>query len=255
MPAPVTPIVSATTPSPDPRVGLSPGQWDAGQAAWNLKLVSTTPPSEKFLGVTNSDLGLYRQIHHPGQLQRLPGLRHLESFEAGPGADLCVPGVAERRVGLQEPAVRVGRRADRPRRLRHSGRSRTGEQGSSARNPDLRHRGHRQPEVRDQRADLPRLPHPYRGHRPARQVQHLHLCVRFVPGAIGGRAPRLCRWPDRRSEHRAVPARGDSGAARRPAEGGDRQLTPHLQRAGSAAPPGRGGPRRRGPGDRQRRAR
>jgi hypothetical protein len=37
-------------------VGLSPGQWDAGQAAWNLKLVSTTPPSEKFLGVTNSDL-------------------------------------------------------------------------------------------------------------------------------------------------------------------------------------------------------
>ena len=56
MPAPVTPIVSATAPSPDPRVGLSPGQWDAGQAAWNLKLVSTTPPSEKFLGVTNSDL-------------------------------------------------------------------------------------------------------------------------------------------------------------------------------------------------------
>src|SRR5262245_32449691 len=56
MPAPVTPTVSATTPSPDPRVGLSPGRWDAGQAAWNLRLVSTTPPSEKFLGVTNSDL-------------------------------------------------------------------------------------------------------------------------------------------------------------------------------------------------------
>jgi hypothetical protein len=56
MPPPVTPIVSATTPSPDPRVGLSPGRWDAGQAAWNLKLVSTTPPSERFLGVTNSDL-------------------------------------------------------------------------------------------------------------------------------------------------------------------------------------------------------
>src|SRR5687767_5475655 len=56
MPAPVTPIVSAIAPSPDPRVGLSPGRWDAGQAAWNLTLVSTTPPSEKFLGVTNSDL-------------------------------------------------------------------------------------------------------------------------------------------------------------------------------------------------------
>ena len=56
MPAPVTPIVSATTPSPDPRVGLAPGRWDAAQAAWNMRLVSTTPPNEKFLGMTNSDL-------------------------------------------------------------------------------------------------------------------------------------------------------------------------------------------------------
>ena len=56
MPAPVTPIVSMTAPSPDPRVGLSAGRWDAGQAAWNLRLVSTTPPSPAFLGVTNSDL-------------------------------------------------------------------------------------------------------------------------------------------------------------------------------------------------------
>jgi hypothetical protein len=56
MPAPVTPIVSATAPSPDPRVGLAPGRWDAAQAAWNMRLVSTTPPNEKFLGVTNSDL-------------------------------------------------------------------------------------------------------------------------------------------------------------------------------------------------------
>lgn len=56
MPAPVTPIVSATAPSPDPRVGLSAGRWDAAQAAWNVRLVSTTPPAPKFLGVTNSDL-------------------------------------------------------------------------------------------------------------------------------------------------------------------------------------------------------
>ena len=56
MPPPVKPIVSATVPSPDPRVGLAPGRWDAAQAAWNVRLVSTTPPSPKFLGVTNSDL-------------------------------------------------------------------------------------------------------------------------------------------------------------------------------------------------------
>ncbi len=56
MPEPVKPIVSATPPSPDPRVGLSAGRWDAAQAAWNIRLVSTTPPDAKFLGVTNSDL-------------------------------------------------------------------------------------------------------------------------------------------------------------------------------------------------------
>jgi hypothetical protein len=48
--------VAAAAPKPDPRVGLHPGLTDAGQAAWNLKLVSNTPPSERFVGVTNSDL-------------------------------------------------------------------------------------------------------------------------------------------------------------------------------------------------------
>ncbi len=56
MPPPVTPIVSATAPSPDPRVGLKPGRWDAGQAAWNMRMLSTTPPKGKTLGATHSDL-------------------------------------------------------------------------------------------------------------------------------------------------------------------------------------------------------
>src|SRR5438105_3410329 len=38
MPAPVTPIVSMTAPSPDPRVGLKAGRWDAAQAAWNMRM-------------------------------------------------------------------------------------------------------------------------------------------------------------------------------------------------------------------------
>jgi LVIVD repeat-containing protein len=56
MPAPVAPIISATIPSPDPRIGLKAGMWDAGQAAWNLKMISTTPPSKDSLGATHSDL-------------------------------------------------------------------------------------------------------------------------------------------------------------------------------------------------------
>src|SRR6187397_146888 len=56
MPKPVEPIVSATAPNPDPRVGLKPGRWDAGQAAWNMRMLSTTPPTSKVLGATHSDL-------------------------------------------------------------------------------------------------------------------------------------------------------------------------------------------------------
>ena len=46
----------AAAPSPDPRVGLRAGLFDAASALWNLKLLSTTPPPEKFVGSTNSDL-------------------------------------------------------------------------------------------------------------------------------------------------------------------------------------------------------
>jgi hypothetical protein len=57
--------MSASPPSPDPRVGLRPGRRDsatarilerAGEASWNVRLISNTPPSEKFVGSTNSDL-------------------------------------------------------------------------------------------------------------------------------------------------------------------------------------------------------
>jgi hypothetical protein len=56
MPKPVTPIVSATAPTPDPRPNLKAGRWDAEQAAWNMRLLSTSPPQGKSLGATHSDL-------------------------------------------------------------------------------------------------------------------------------------------------------------------------------------------------------
>ncbi len=46
----------APAPSPDARVGLKAGLWDAGEAGWNVKLVSTTRPTEKFATDMNSDL-------------------------------------------------------------------------------------------------------------------------------------------------------------------------------------------------------
>ncbi|HEV8410062.1 MAG TPA: hypothetical protein VGQ30_06115, partial [Gemmatimonadaceae bacterium] len=51
------PIIAA--PSPDPRVGLKAGLQDAGEAIWNLKKISHTPPPKDFAGITNSDLAFY----------------------------------------------------------------------------------------------------------------------------------------------------------------------------------------------------
>jgi len=42
--------------TPDPRIGLKAGLMDAGEASWNLRVLSETPPTEKFLGSTNSDM-------------------------------------------------------------------------------------------------------------------------------------------------------------------------------------------------------
>jgi len=45
-----------TAPSPDPRVGLKAGLYDAAEATWNLRVVSQTHPPKSFEGITNSDL-------------------------------------------------------------------------------------------------------------------------------------------------------------------------------------------------------
>jgi hypothetical protein len=50
------PRLAKVRPSPDPRVGLKAGLFDAAKATWNMRLLSETPPPENFKGVTNSDL-------------------------------------------------------------------------------------------------------------------------------------------------------------------------------------------------------
>lgn len=60
-----SPAVSTLAPDPDPRVGLRPGRVDslrriiepAAETSWNLQLVTNMPTPERFVGVTNSDLG------------------------------------------------------------------------------------------------------------------------------------------------------------------------------------------------------
>jgi hypothetical protein len=55
-PTPMGSAMNAAPPSPDPRVGLRAGLYNAGEAAWNLRLLSTSPEQGKFVGSTNSDL-------------------------------------------------------------------------------------------------------------------------------------------------------------------------------------------------------
>lgn len=50
------PISEAERPSPDPRVGLEAGLFDAEEAIWNLNLISATPPPDNFLGSWGTDL-------------------------------------------------------------------------------------------------------------------------------------------------------------------------------------------------------
>ena len=45
-----------TPPSPDPRIGLSPGLMNAGEAIWNMRLVAKVPPTQEFVGAPSSDL-------------------------------------------------------------------------------------------------------------------------------------------------------------------------------------------------------
>ncbi len=51
---------STVAPSPDPRVGLKAGRYDAGQAQWNMRLVSNNPSPSPFDSSTNSDLAFYK---------------------------------------------------------------------------------------------------------------------------------------------------------------------------------------------------
>jgi hypothetical protein len=53
-PAPAGLVVNR--PTPDPRIGLKAGRYDAGEASWNMKLLSTTKSPPRFENSTNSDL-------------------------------------------------------------------------------------------------------------------------------------------------------------------------------------------------------
>ena len=59
LPSPDMSAPLVTPPSPDTRVGLKAGLQDAGEAIWNLKLLSHTPSPAEFAGIDNTDLAFH----------------------------------------------------------------------------------------------------------------------------------------------------------------------------------------------------
>jgi len=53
---------STVAPTPDPRVGLKAGRYNAGEAQWNMRLVSNNPSPSPFDSSTNSDLAFYKNF-------------------------------------------------------------------------------------------------------------------------------------------------------------------------------------------------
>ena len=131
-----------------PRVGLKSGLWDAAADIVEPEGHVRDAAVREVRRLDELRPGVHRQLRDSGQLQRLPGLGHLEPGQADAQDRVLLPGVAERRVGLQEPAVRVRRGWRRPARLRRAGREGRREQGPPPRHSHLRHHRHRQPEVR-----------------------------------------------------------------------------------------------------------
>ena len=73
------PLSAATHPTPDPRVGLDAGLFDAEEAIWNLNKISTTPPPADFIGAFNSDLAFIDNYAIQGELQWIYGMGHFRS--------------------------------------------------------------------------------------------------------------------------------------------------------------------------------
>ncbi len=228
MPDMSAPLLAA--PSPDPRVGLKAGLQDAGEAIWNVRKVSHTPSPQGFAGITNSDLAFHGTNVIQGNYNGFqiwdisnPTAPRLRESHA-------LPGVAERRLRLQESPLRLGRGADGATRLRERRAARSREQRPHPRAPHLRHHRHRPSEVSRQRADVPRLAHAHGRRRSERQGERLRLHLGHVGDSSVRRAGALQRQP-LGPEQLELPHRSHQDPARASGAGGGRELAGDLRRS------------------------
>ena len=182
--------MSTMAPNPDPRVGLKGGLWDAAEAAWNLRLVSSTRPTEQFVGKTNSDIAfigpyVIQGSYNGFQIWDISDPAHptLKTAYICPASQSDVSVYKNLLfVSAEAPSARLD--------CGDGGGQGHGQPGAAPRHPHLRHQRHRAPERRRQRADLPWVAHPHAGRRPEGPGQRLHLHLGLVARAVPERALR-----------------------------------------------------------------
>ena len=162
MPKPVKPVVSATAPTPDPRPNLKAGRWDAEQAAWNMRMLSTTPPQGKTLGATHSDLAFSGNLVIQGNYNGFD-IYDISNPSKPALVQTYLCPASQNDVSVYRNLVFMSSEATNSREdCGFEGVARAGQQAARARHPRLRHLRHPPSEARHDRADVPRLAHPYR---------------------------------------------------------------------------------------------
>jgi hypothetical protein len=182
--------------------GLRPGTTDAGEAIWNMRLVSNTPSPEGFAGVTNSDLAFQGNLVFQGNYN---GFMVWDvSNPARPVLRtryLCPASQSD--VSVYRNLLFVsGEGTGRPPGLRHGGRAGAREPGPAARHPHLRHHGCDEPAVRRERADVPRLAHAHGGGGSAGPGQRVRLHLRAAGVRPAEELPGCSAWRRTRTRTR-----------------------------------------------------
>ena len=235
MPKPAEPIISGTAPSPDPRVGLKPGWWDAAQAAWNMNMVSTTPPSGKSLGATHSDLAFSGRYAIQGQYNGFD-IYDISNPEKPLLVQQYLCPASQNDVSVYKNLLFMSSEAT-------NSRTDCGFGGVPDPVSKDRVRGIRVFDISDMKN--PKLVTSVQTCRGS----HTHTVVTqpgdndnvyiYVSGTSGVRSadelPGCSGRRHRRSEHGALPSRSDQGAPQRAGAGGNSQLAAHVQRSARRA--------------------
>ena len=232
-------------PNPDPRVGLGAGLFDAEEAAWNLRVLSETPPSERFIGVTNSDLAFTGDYAIQGNYNGIQ-VWDLSTPRAPTLVTEYVCPASQSDVSVYGNLLFVSGEG-------LGGRLDCGTEGVEEAVSADRLRGIRIFDISDIRNPE------YVANVQTCRGSHTHSVLKdpdddenvyvYVSGSASVRPEEelpgcSSASPERGPELGAVPDRGDPGAAGAPRAGRHRELAPHLRRPGGAAG---ARPRLRGP--------